>query len=70
MTDGTATLRVVHEGRGGYIEIEGVRYAIEHVEGGRFAVHVPRGSRAPHPAHLAALAELCAREPERWTIER
>lgn len=58
---------VVHEGRGGYVEIRGRRYVIEHVEGGRFCIHFPSGRRA---SDLEALEVLCASEPEKWWIER
>jgi hypothetical protein len=63
--------RVVHEGRGGYIALEDARYPIDHVEGGCFAIHFPAGhrARAPQDEHLAALIDLCEREPERWTLE-
>ncbi len=60
-------MRIVHEGRGGYVELEGERYAIEHVADGRFCIHVPRGGRA---AHVEALMRLAAEDPTRWTIER
>jgi len=64
-------LRVVHEGRGGYLEIEGVRYPIEHVEGGRFAIHLPSGKRpARFAEHLAALERFVAADQSRWAIDR
>ena len=63
-------LRIVHEGRGGYIEIDGVRYAIEHVEGGRFSIHVLRNPRhAKQADHLAVLSELARGDPSRWQLE-
>ena len=66
-----AVLRIVHEGRGGYIELGGHRYLIEHVEGGRFFIHYPSGNRSPsRDGHLATLEALCAAEPEKWRIER
>jgi hypothetical protein len=55
--------RIVHQGRGGYIEIDGERYAIEHVEGGRFCIHVPNGA-----AHLDALQLLVDQDPMTWTL--
>jgi hypothetical protein len=63
-------MRVVHEGRGGYIEIEDKRYVIEHVEGGRFCVHFPSGHRhAQLEEHLEALRQLVREEPTKWAIE-
>lgn len=59
-------MRIVHEGRGGYLELEGVRYPIEHVEGGRFAIHVTAGLPA---GHRAALDALIASEPDRWALD-
>ena len=62
---------VVHEGRGGYVEVEGRRYAIEHVEGGRFCIYVPSGHRARKRASdLEALEALCKSEPGKWSIDR
>jgi hypothetical protein len=62
-------LKIVHEGRGGYIEIDARRYAIEHVEGGRFVVHLPSQKPAPDD-HLAELEAFCAANPDAWRIER
>lgn len=61
------TAQIVHEGRGGHLEIEGRRYPIEHVAEGRFSVHVP--ARAP-VRHRAAIDALIAAEPDRWARER
>ena len=62
------TARIVHEGRGGHVEIEGCRYAIEMLEGGRFCIHFPSGQRHPQRAlHRAVLAQLAqARQPPWW----
>lgn len=63
--------RVVHEGRGGYVEIDGARYPIEHIEGGAFSVSFPGKTRHPRLAqHLQALEALARAEPRRWSIER
>jgi hypothetical protein len=63
-------MKVVHEGRGGYIELEGVRYNIEHIEVSCFAIHFPCGNRhkflQSHLDQLTAFAE--SREP-RWYVE-
>ena len=61
-------MRIVHEGRGGYIELDDRRYPIEHVEGGRFTIHYAAG-KAPVVQHLAALERLVEREPEKWALE-
>jgi len=64
-------LKIVHEGRGGYIEIGGHRYVIEHVEGGRFCIHFPSGNRTrAREVHLIALQALCNAEPDSWALER
>lgn len=63
-------MRIVHEGRGGYIELDGRRYAIEHVEGGRFCIHFPSGNRHAHRARdRELLAKLARDEPETWAID-
>jgi hypothetical protein len=59
-------MRIVHQGRGGYIEIDGEQYAIEHVADGCFAIHIR--ARAPS-AHRAMLRELVAAEPQKWSLE-
>jgi hypothetical protein len=64
-------MKIVHEGRGGYVEIDDARYPIEHVGEGRFSIHFSTRRRgAVRAAHLRALEELVASEPARWTIER
>ena len=63
-------MRIVHEGRGGFIEIEGKRYVIEHVEEGRFCIHYPGGHRHARLAqHLEALLQLVRDQPQNWAIE-
>jgi hypothetical protein len=62
---------VVHEGRGGYVEVDGRRYVIEHVEGGHFCIHVTSGRRTRQRASdLEALEALRKSEPEKWSIDR
>ncbi|MEQ9586463.1 MAG: hypothetical protein RJS97_00575 [Parvibaculaceae bacterium] len=39
----TEDIKTVHEGRGGYVEPEGVRYTIDHVAEGCFCIHFPSG---------------------------
>lgn len=63
-------MRIVHQGRGGYVDIDGRRYAIEHVEGGRFCIHFPSGNRhAGRAADLALLATLVRDDPTKWAID-
>jgi predicted Zn-ribbon and HTH transcriptional regulator len=61
-------MRIVHEGRGGYIELDERKYPIEHVEGGHFSIHYVAGKH-PNPEHLAALKQLVLEHPEKWAIE-
>ena len=52
------------------MEIEGRRYAIEHIDAGRFCIHFPDGNRhARLGQHLQVLMALQAREPTRWHVE-
>lgn len=62
-------LKIVHEGRGGYIEVGGFRYGIELFDGGKFAIHFPCGNRSVKRFdHLRALNALCRNDPT-WAIE-
>lgn len=61
----TPPIRIVHEGRGGHVQLDDARYPIEHVGDGRFVVHVP--ARAPR-SHREALAAMVASEPDRWSL--
>lgn len=61
-------MRIVHEGRGGYIELDDRRYPIEHIEGGHFSIHYTAG-RHPVAEHLTALQRLVDTEPEKWALE-
>lgn len=59
-------MRIVHEGRGGYIELDDARYPIEHVAAGCFVIHAP--ARAPG-AHREALQALVRAEPQKWSLD-
>lgn len=61
-------MRIVHEGRGGYIELDDRKYPIEHIQGGHFAIHYVAGKH-PNAEHLAALQRLAQTEPEKWALE-
>ena len=63
-------MHIVHEGRGGYIEMDDRRYSIEHVEGGRFCIHFRVGKRHEnHDQHLATLEQLVREQPDKWALE-
>lgn len=62
-------MRVVHEGRTGYVEIEGIRYDIEHLQRNQFCVHFPSGRRhAKLQMHLNALKKLAESQKQVWQI--
>ena len=62
-------LQVVHEGRGGHIAIGVHRYAIEHIEGGCFAIHFPGGQRhARLTAHRNLIEALVKSDPAKWHL--
>lgn len=60
-------MHIVHQGRGGYIELDDRRYPIEHVEGGHFSIHYVAGKN-PIAEHLAALQRLVDAEPGKWAL--
>lgn len=57
-------IRIVHEGRGGHVEVDGVRHPLEHVGDGRFVIHVPRTSPLRR-----AIEAFVAEDPGRFAIE-
>jgi hypothetical protein len=63
-------LTIVHEGRGGYIEVGDWRYGIEHIHDGGFAIHFPCGNRSPKRfSHRDALITLALAQPEKWALK-
>jgi hypothetical protein len=63
-------VRVIHQGRGGYIEIDGYHYPIELVHGGSFIVHFPAGHRHKAlQAHLDAITALAVLRDPPWHID-
>lgn len=63
-------ITVVHEGRGGYVELDGARYPIDHVAEGCFCIHFPAGNRhANLQAHLEALNAFAEARSPKWYIE-
>lgn len=66
----TPEARIIHEGRGGHVEIEGRRYAIEMTEGGRFCIHFHCGQRRSRRAvHLDVLMALAAAQEPTWWVK-
>jgi len=60
---------VVHQGRGGHVELEGRRYAIEHVQDGGFCIHFPCGHRHARLArHLAILTRFALTQNPPWQV--
>jgi len=65
----TGQIKTVHEGRGGYVELGGVRYTIDHVEGGVFCIHFPSGNKHPDPAaHRDALIAFAKSHDPKWYL--
>ena len=63
-------IAIVHEGRGGYVELEGYRYCIEMFAGGHFSIHFPNGNRHNRlQAHLEQLSEFAAQQDPKWAVE-
>jgi hypothetical protein len=59
-------MKVVHQGRGGYIQIDATRYDIEHIEGGRFSIRF----HGCNDEHRRAIEALIASEPDKWWLDR
>ena len=61
---------IVHEGRGGYIEIDGYHYCIEHIGDGRFCIHFPSQNRhSKLQQHLDAMTHLALSQDPTWYVE-
>lgn len=64
-------IKIVHEGRGGYVELDGYCYTIDHVAEGRFCIHFPSGNKhgslQNHFERLKAFAD--SRSPK-WYLEK
>ncbi len=62
-------IKIVHQGRGGYVDIEGYRYGIELFPDGHFCIGFPSGNRhSKLQAHLDALTQLTYQD-SKWFIE-
>ncbi len=63
-------MKIVHQGRGGYIEIDGSRYQIEHVQDGHFSILFPGGLRHRKlQLHLNMLAAFAHDQQPEWYVE-
>ena len=61
-------MRVIHEGRGGFIEEDDLRFQIEHIEAGHFCIHLPRGVRLP-PEIIEKLKAFAAARNPAWYVD-
>lgn len=67
MTD--AKIKVVHEGRGGYVELESIRYVIDHVAEGSFCIHFRNGHRQKDlQKHFDALTAFAEDQEPKWCV--
>ena len=63
-------MNVVHQGRGGYIEIDGCQYPIELLQGGHFCILFPNKQRHRNSQqHLDALAAFARAQQPAWSVE-
>jgi hypothetical protein len=62
-------MRIVHQGRGGYIELDGCRYAIEHIQAGHFCIHFHNSLFQKRHEHLAQLTEFAQAQEPKWYVE-
>jgi hypothetical protein len=70
MKQETSRPNVVHQGRGGYVEIDGKQYAIEMFPGGQFCIHFPCGHHhSKLKDHLVALMTLAESKNPKWFID-
>lgn len=62
-------IKIVHEGRGGYVEYDGFRYTIDHVDQGCFCIHFPSGNRHKKlQAHFDALTAFAESREPKWYV--
>jgi hypothetical protein len=65
-----ANIKVVHEGRGGYVEYQGYKYYIELVGAGHFCIGFPSGNRHKYmQQHLDLLKEYAQSREPAWYVE-
>nr|WP_321440584.1 hypothetical protein [uncultured Hyphomonas sp.] len=62
-------ITVVHEGRGGYVEYQNVRYTIDHVGEGCFCIHFPDGKKHKDlKIHQRALTAYAESHDPKWYV--
>ena len=65
----TSKIKVVHQGRGGYVELDGKRYDIEMFASG-FAIHFPCGHRhSKLQDDVDQLEEFASQRDPVWCVE-
>ena len=63
-------IQVIHQGRSGYVELEGYRYGIEMFAGGHFSIAFPSGNRHGRlQFHLEQLTKFAAKQNPVWAVE-
>jgi hypothetical protein len=63
-------VKVVHKGRGGYVEYEGKKYFIELANNGSFYISFPSGNRhSKLQLHLKILTKFAASKNPKWHVE-
>jgi hypothetical protein len=63
-------IKVVHQGRGGHVTLQGSNYEIEHANEGHFYIHFPSGNRHSRlQAHLDQLKEFASSQDPTWSVE-
>lgn len=63
--------KIVHQGRGGYIEVDGFKYQIEHIHDGHFCIHFPSGNRHDKLGdHFKELEKIAQAHAPQWYIEK
>ncbi len=65
-----ADIKLVHNGRSGYVEYAGQQYVIEQVGAGHFCIHFPSGNRHNKlQQHLDALRTFARAQTPEWYVE-
>jgi hypothetical protein len=68
MTD--SDINVTHQGRGGFVEYQGYKYGIEHINEGHFCISFPSGnSHKDLQAHLDFLTAFAESRNPKWYVE-
>ena len=65
-----SNIKVVHQGKSGYVELQGKRYSIEVFAGGHFLISFPCGNRhSKLQEHLEVLKEFAKKQNPEWAVE-